>query len=296
MLSISIRQRGDGTALETWHYKEQEDLPYAGFTCDDCPQPLVTAHIGDYEAKDYTKRCKECARKHAAHKRIRRMTELFRYNRPLDARSIVAVTLTFGDDDIDKEQRDAWDDEERLRNLRQETVRRFRRLRERSDWWQSHMLGGISSFECTRNKETQRYHPHLHIVCYTTLQYPYPLDEFRHEIQEHGFGKMGTIETAYTHKRKTNKDGTFVRDSKGDYVTYKCYSDPEGALFYALKYALKDSMLAHKKGRTVTKFGTLYGKKWNTNMSAYKRMLDRRYTARHAEHRPMTPVAKRWHG
>lgn len=276
-LSISIWERDGWPDLRQWTYEQGDDLPYAGFTCDNCPQPLVTHTALDTETRDYTKRCTDCARTHQAHKRVRRLKELFANNRPSEANACVAITLTFADEQIDKEQKWALKGEA-LDTLRRETVKRFSRLRERSEWWNQTMLGGISSWECTR--KTGNYHPHLHIVAWSTLTYPYPLQTFRDEMMKHGFGMMCTIETAYTKTRAKNPDGTYKKDSNGDYVTYKNHSDPEGALWYALKYALKDSLLGAKKGRTVTKFGNLYGKKWSADMSAYKPMFEDRYRAR----------------
>lgn len=256
-LTTRVWRTSDGATVIEDTYNLSMDVDLAGYTCEMCPQPAKTHTLLNDQRTEYTKRCTECARKHQAHKRVRRMSELFTQNRPEGA-TAVAITLTFGDDDIDKHAD--------LSTLRTETVKRFRKLRERSEWWQRHMKGGISSFECTKRKQGG-LHPHLHIVAWTTLRYPYPIEAFRANMEAYGFGMMSTIETAYTKERK--------RNHKGEFVTFKSYNNPEGAVFYALKYALKDSVLGEKKGRTVTKFGNLYGKKWDATMSAYAKKLHR---------------------
>lgn len=273
-VSIGTWERDDFTlVVETYQYST--DVEMAGYTCEACPQPQKTHSLLNDGRQEYTKRCTECARKHQAHKRVRRMKELFVAHKPEGA-TAVAITLTFGDDDIDKNLP--------LADLRKETVKRFSKLREKCEWWKTFMHGGISSFECTKRKQGG-LHPHLHIVAWTTLSYPYPIDAFRANMESYGFGMMSKIETAYTKERK--------RDHTGQYVTFKSYSNPEGAIFYALKYALKDSVLGHKKGRTVTKFGNLYGTKWNTTMSAYRKKLTR--TRAITNDNPMPPVEWRPH-
>jgi len=249
-VSIGTWERSSGLTLIESTYQWEEDLPLAGFTCEACEQPHKTHYSLAREAKAWTKRCTECARKHQAYKRVRRMKELFVAHKPSDA-TAVAITLTFGDDDIDKELD--------VQTLRKMTMKRFSKLREKSKWWRNAIHGGIASFECTRNKQKGTHHPHLHIVAWSGMKWPYPIDEFKQNMQAHGFGRMCTIETAYT------KDKQGLRN----------YRDPEGAIWYALKYALKDSVLGTKKGRTMTKFGNLYGAKWNTELSAYKALIHR---------------------
>ena len=259
-VSIGTWKRSHTTIVET-HYQWEEDLPYASFTCDACPQPHKT-HWLARESKAWTTRCTECARKHQAYKRVRRMRELFMAKKPVGA-TAVAITLTFGDDQIDKTQP--------VTDLKKQTMRRFKRLRERSEWWQSHFSGGVSSFECTENAERGTYHPHLHIVAWTDMQYPYPIDAFRAEMLKHGFGwAKSKIESAYTKKPVTDNNGTWLRDKDGKVITYKTYEDPAGAIWYAMKYTLKESVLGEKKGRTITKFGDLYGTKWSVDLKPPK--------------------------
>lgn len=249
-VSIGIWERGaDLTVMEST-YQYEEDVPYAGFTCEECDQPHKTHYSIARESKAWTKRCTECARRYQAYKRVRRMKELFVAERPHGA-TAVAITLTFGDEDIDKKLD--------VEQLRKTTMKRFAKLREKSEWWRHAIHGGIVSFECTKNKQKGTLHPHLHIVAWTAMKWPYPIDAFKEAMQAHGFGRMCTIETAYTKAEDGNKN----------------YADPEGAIWYALKYALKDSILGEKKGRTVTKFGHLYGTKWNTDMSNYKQLIHR---------------------
>jgi len=249
-VSTGIWKRGTDFTLMESTYQWEEDIPLAGFTCGACEQPHKTHYSFARETKAWTKRCTECARKHQAYKRVRRMKELFVNNKPSDA-TAVAITLTFGDEDIDKTQD--------VQVLRKMTMKRFSRLREKSEWWRNAIHGGIASFECTKNKQTGAHHPHLHIVAWSGMKWPYPIEEFKEQMQAHRFGRMCTVETAYTAGRNGRKD----------------YSDPEGAIWYALKYALKDSVLGEKKGRTTTKFGSMYGTKWNAEMSAYKALLHR---------------------
>ena len=257
---IGTWKRSHTTVVETT-YQWEEDLPYASFTCDACPQPHKTHYTNARESKAWTKRCTECARQHQAYKRVRRMRELFVAKKP-DGATAVAITLTFGDDQIDKT--------ETVTDLKKQTMRRFKRLRERSEWWKANFSGGIASFECTRNAKRGTYHPHLHIVAWTSMQYPYPIEEFRQHMTKHHFGVLSTIETAYTKKAVKDENGTFVRGEDGKVKTYKTYKDPAGAIWYALKYALKESVLGEKKGRTISKFGDLYGTKWSVGMKPPK--------------------------
>lgn len=236
---------------------------------------------------DYTQRCRSCERRYAASKRTRRWAELLLNEKPSQT-AIAVITLTFGDADIDKYATPEA--------LRKETIRRHRRLREKQAFWRENVVGGISSFEITCREETcpetgqvkRRYHPHLHLVCYVVGGYPYDIEGLREAAVAGGFGPNMRIESAYTKIPIKDKDGNVLKDAKGRWKTKKDYTNPNGAVFYALKYSRKDaegSKEAGKGTRTTTRFGCLMGKKWTAEMNLQFMKIVRRYSATHGEGR-----------
>lgn len=266
------------------YYHHGEDAPFAGHTCDACPQPHVSTRVlHSMEGMDYTIRCRECERRYAASKRTRRFAELLLHEKPENT-AIAVITLTFGDEDIDKFA------DPKL--LRKETMRRHRRLREKQAAWREAVVGGISSYECTSRevecpktgKKTRRYHPHLHIVCYVVGGYPYDIEALRSAAVAGGFGPNMRIESAYTKIPIKDSDGNVLKDAKGRWKTRKDYTNPNGAVFYALKYTRKEAEGSNEEGkgtRTTTKFGCLMGKKWTAAMNPRFETMVRKYTATH---------------
>lgn len=288
-VSTRVWQRSDdGPVIIEQHFTHGEDAPFAGYTCDDCPQPHVTTAVEvDMARMDYTQRCRSCERRYAARKRSRRWGELLLHEQP-EGTAIAVITLTFADEDINKYATPEA--------LRKESIKRHRRLREKNTFWRENVVGGISSFEFTHRdvacpetgKKRRRYHPHLHLVAYVVGGYPYDIEGLREAAVAGGFGPTFRIETAYTKEPIKDKEGNFRRDAKGKVITRKVYSNPEGAVFYATKYVRKDSFSTKNEGkgtRTVTRFGCLMGKKWTAAMNPRFEQVVRRYHATHGEGR-----------
>lgn len=290
-VSTRVWQRtDDGPLIIEQHFTHGEDAPFAGYTCDDCPQPHVTTSIAAWGKADYTKRCKRCSRRHAAAKRTRRYGELLLHYQPPNT-SIAVLTLTFGDDDIDK-----YGDPD---SLRKATMLRHRKLREKNTFWRENVIGGLSSYETTvkiescpeTGVETRRYHPHLHIVAYVVGKYPYDIEGLREAVVAGGFGPTFRIEDAYTKVPIKDSDGNILKDREGKWICRKDHKDPKGGVFYALKYTRKDSLRPGDEGkniRTTTRFGCLMGKKWSADMNQQFEEVIRRYSALYGEGRPST--------
>lgn len=288
-VSTCVWQRSDdGPVTIVQHFTYGEDAPFAGYTCDDCPQPHVSTGVEvDMARMDYTQRCRSCERKYAASKRTRRWAELILHEQP-EGTAIAVITLTFADEDINKYATP--------NALRKESIKRHRRMREKNTFWRENVVGGISSFEITHREETcpktgqkkRRYNPHLHLVAYVVGGYPYDLEGLRKAAVAGGFGPVVHINTAYTKTPIKDKEGNFRRDREGKIVCYKDYTNPQGGVFYATKYVRKDSVSSNNEGkgtRTTTRFGCLMGKKWTAAMNPRFEQVVRRYYATHGEGR-----------
>lgn len=216
-------------------------------TCINCPWPYK------YDGITYTERCKPCNATAAARKRVRSMARFMHDTFIANtAKSIVHITLTFGDDQIDKTKT--------FNDLNKIAKTKFARMRERSEYWRTTFTGGIYGFEAT--KRPYGLHPHIHIVAYMstdefTKDLPFScyqqqgIAAFKKEIQKYGFGGITKIEQVY--KSVYNK----VTD---EYEKVYHDNDPEGAIYYAMKYCAKKDP-SQKGIRTISKFGELYGRR-----------------------------------
>ena len=200
-------------------------------TCVNCPWPYK------YDGNQYTQRCNPCNTAAAAKKRVRNMAQFMHECRTPKHKQIVHITLTFGDDQIDKTKT--------FNELNIIAKEKFARMRERSHYWRTTFTGGIYGFEAT--KRPYGLHPHIHIVAYSTTD---DYTDFTEEIQKHGFGGITKVEQVYQS----------VYNKRTDEYEKVYNGNPEGAIYYAMKYCAKKDP-TQKGIRTISKFGELYGRR-----------------------------------